>query len=207
MNLAQRGSKQSEGGSEVFQGSRPMQRWYQPCMQQLKPRKEAFSGCGCETADVAHAPTIHEGLVVFTVARGEGRVGGSAVRSLPALRRRLRLLRGGDEFDLVIDHQHSSGGEVATHGEGISHGEASGLQAGGAAERSGAGSITSTVPAVRSQRTGRSGLLECASRDGQPCTDLVCPSFYAPPSEKANTLPFLLWAHEREPKRKVRDRT
>jgi hypothetical protein len=88
----------------------------------------------------------------------------------------------GDEFDLVIDHQHSSGGEVATHGEGISHGEASGLQAGGAAERSGAGSITSTVPAVRSQRTGRSGLLECASRDGQPCTDLVCPSFYAPPS-------------------------
>jgi hypothetical protein len=36
-------------------------------MQQPKPRKEALSGCGCETADVARAPTIHEGLVVFTV--------------------------------------------------------------------------------------------------------------------------------------------
>lgn len=36
-------------------------------MQQPKPRKEAFSGCGCEAADVARAPTIHEGLVVFTM--------------------------------------------------------------------------------------------------------------------------------------------
>jgi hypothetical protein len=39
-------------------------------MQQPKPRKEALSGCGCETADVARAPTIHEGLVVFNGARG-----------------------------------------------------------------------------------------------------------------------------------------
>ncbi|KAL5653516.1 hypothetical protein ACJX0J_038974, partial [Zea mays] len=34
------------------------------------PRKEASSGCGCEATDVARAPTIHEGLVVFTGARG-----------------------------------------------------------------------------------------------------------------------------------------
>ena len=62
-----------------------MQRWYQPCMQQPKPRKEAFSGCGCEAADVARAPTIHEGLVVFTGARGGGRFGDPrSARFLPS---------------------------------------------------------------------------------------------------------------------------
>lgn len=60
----------------VAQGSTPMQRWYQPCMQQPKPRKETFSGCG-EAADFARAPTIHKrGLVVFTERRrGGGRSG------------------------------------------------------------------------------------------------------------------------------------
>jgi len=67
-------------------------------MQQPKPRKEAFSGCGCEAGDVARAPTIHEGFVVFTCARGGGRVGDPRERSLvcpqaAAARRRRRRRR------------------------------------------------------------------------------------------------------------------
>lgn len=49
------------------QGSRPMQRWYQPCMQEPKARKEAEAalsgGEEREEEVVARAPTIHEGLV------------------------------------------------------------------------------------------------------------------------------------------------
>lgn len=41
-------------------GSRPMQRWCQPCMQQPKLRKEALSGCGGEAGEVVRAPTIHK---------------------------------------------------------------------------------------------------------------------------------------------------
>jgi hypothetical protein len=56
-------------------GVRPMQWWYQPCIQQPKPRKET-SGCD-DAADSARAPTIHKrGLVVFTArATGRGRSG------------------------------------------------------------------------------------------------------------------------------------
>jgi hypothetical protein len=48
-------------------------------MQQPKPRKEAFSGCG-DAADLARAPTIHKrGLVVFTArAAGRGEIRGGA---------------------------------------------------------------------------------------------------------------------------------
>ncbi|KAF0923306.1 hypothetical protein E2562_005267 [Oryza meyeriana var. granulata] len=60
-----------------------MQRWYQPCMQEPKPRKEAeevLSGCGGEegeAGEVVRAPTIHKGVLVFE--RGDpGRVSASA---------------------------------------------------------------------------------------------------------------------------------
>ncbi|KAL5213456.1 hypothetical protein ABZP36_024303 [Zizania latifolia] len=54
-----------------------MQRWYQPCMQEPKPRKEAdesLSGCGGEAEKVVRAPTIHKSALVFVAERSGGGV-------------------------------------------------------------------------------------------------------------------------------------
>ncbi|KAG8070577.1 hypothetical protein GUJ93_ZPchr0006g40750 [Zizania palustris] len=54
-----------------------MQRWYQPCMQEPKPRKEAdesLSGCSGEAEKVVRAPTIHKGALVFAAERSGGGV-------------------------------------------------------------------------------------------------------------------------------------
>jgi hypothetical protein len=52
-----------------------MQRWYQPCMQAPKQRKEeaeeSLPGCGGEEreAEIVRAPTIHERLSLPRAAR------------------------------------------------------------------------------------------------------------------------------------------
>lgn len=62
------------GRREAAQGSRPMQRWYQPCMQAPKQRKEAEESlsvcCGEEgEAEVVWVPTIHEGAELVLARR------------------------------------------------------------------------------------------------------------------------------------------
>uniref|UniRef100_J3LCC2 Uncharacterized protein n=1 Tax=Oryza brachyantha TaxID=4533 RepID=J3LCC2_ORYBR len=78
-----------------------MQRWYQPCMQEPKPRKEAdeegLSGCGgeAEEEEVVQAPTIHKGVLVF--ARGDPErvsASGSAVVAVAAASRMGRRTAG-----------------------------------------------------------------------------------------------------------------
>lgn len=56
-----------------------MQRWYQPCMQDPKPRKEAeeaLSGCGGEEgeAEVVRVPTIHKGALVLARRAAAGKI-------------------------------------------------------------------------------------------------------------------------------------
>ena len=80
-------------GGRAAQGSRPMQRWYQPCMQAPKQRKEAeesLSVCGGEEGEAAivWVPTIHEGAELVLAARRRKRSG------LPAARGRRRRRRG-----------------------------------------------------------------------------------------------------------------
>lgn len=70
---------------EAAQGSRPMQRWYQPCMQAPKQRKEAeesLSVCGGEEgeAEIVWVPTIHEGAELVFAARRRKRSGLPAAR-------------------------------------------------------------------------------------------------------------------------------
>ena len=62
-----------------------MQRWYQPCMQAPKQRKEAeesLSVCGGEEgeAEIVWVPTIHEGAELVVAARRGRRSGLPAAR-------------------------------------------------------------------------------------------------------------------------------